>query len=68
MTDLLRTWYFGTTGSGKTETFYGFIVNFLLWCRGYCLSDGKADNKLAFATGRWRAVSAVRMIITFSTC
>ncbi len=42
---------FGTTGSGKTETFYGFIVNFLLWCRGYyCLSDGKADNKLAFAT------------------
>ena len=48
---------FGTTGSGKTETFYGFIVNFLLWCRGYCLSDGKADNKLAFATGRWRAVS-----------
>ncbi|STT08613.1 Type IV secretory pathway, VirD4 components [Klebsiella pneumoniae] len=42
--------FFGTTGSGKTETFYGFIVNFLLWCRGYCLSDGKADNKLAFAT------------------
>ena len=42
--------FFGTTGSGKTETFYGFIVNYLLWSRGYCLSDGKADNKLAFAT------------------
>ncbi|HDT4324736.1 TPA: conjugal transfer protein TrbC [Klebsiella aerogenes] len=51
MTDLLRHMvFFGTTGSGKTETFYGFIVNYLLWSRGYCLSDGKADNKLAFAT------------------
>lgn len=51
MTDLLRHMvFFGTTGSGKTETFYGFIVNYLLWNRGYCLSDGKADNKLAFAT------------------
>lgn len=40
---------FGTTGAGKTDTFYGFIVNALCWNRGYSISDGKADNKLAFA-------------------
>ncbi len=61
MTDLLRHMVFLVPpGRVKPKPSMGFIVNFLLWCRGYCLSDGKADNKLAFATGRWRAVSAVR--------
>lgn len=41
---------FGTTGAGKTDTFYGFGVNALSNGRGYSMSDGKADNKLAFAT------------------
>lgn len=48
--DLLRHMtLFGTTGSGKTETFYGFITNALSWGRGLAYSDGKADTKLAFA-------------------
>lgn len=50
LTDVLRHWtLFGTTGSGKTETFYGLIVNALSFGRGFAISDGKADNKLAFA-------------------
>jgi len=48
--DLLRHMtLFGTTGSGKTETFYGFIANALSWGRGFAFSDGKADTKLAFS-------------------
>lgn len=50
LTDVLRHWtLFGTTGSGKTETFYGLMVNALTLGRGFSISDGKADNKLAFA-------------------
>ena len=49
-TDLLRHMtFFGTTGSGKTESFYGFVTNALSWGRGFAYSDGKADTKLAFS-------------------
>ncbi|MBO1551394.1 F-type conjugative transfer protein TrbC [Yersinia pseudotuberculosis] len=38
-----------TTGSGKTEGILAICLNALCWGRGFCLSDGKAENNLAFA-------------------
>ncbi|WP_339050539.1 F-type conjugative transfer protein TrbC [Candidatus Hamiltonella endosymbiont of Tuberolachnus salignus] len=38
-----------TTGAGKTEAILSVYLNALCWGRGMCLSDGKAENKLAFA-------------------
>lgn len=39
-----------TTGGGKTETLYSLYLNSLLWARGCCISDGKAQIDLAVAT------------------
>ncbi|WP_339056741.1 F-type conjugative transfer protein TrbC [Candidatus Regiella endosymbiont of Tuberolachnus salignus] len=38
-----------TTGGGKTEAILSVYLNSLCWGRGMCLSDGKAENSLAFA-------------------
>ncbi|PHM37640.1 hypothetical protein Xmau_03858 [Xenorhabdus mauleonii] len=38
-----------TTGSGKTEALLSVFLNAICWGRGFCYSDGKAQNTLAFA-------------------
>ncbi|EEJ4252300.1 conjugal transfer protein TrbC [Salmonella enterica subsp. enterica serovar 4,[5],12:b:-] len=39
--------FFATTGGGKTETIFAWIINPLCWARGFTLVDGKAQNDTA---------------------
>lgn len=39
--------FFASTGGGKTETIFSWIINPLCWARGFTLVDGKAQNDTA---------------------
>ncbi|EJT6565140.1 conjugal transfer protein TrbC, partial [Escherichia coli] len=45
MDDLTRhVMFFATTGGGKTETTFAWLLNPLSWGRGFTFVDGKAQN------------------------
>lgn len=39
--------FFASTGGGKTETLFAWMINPLCWGRGFSLVDGKAQNDTA---------------------